>query len=241
MGTKPQWNFLILRAGANPVGTVTRRHQKAMSSIDAVLIPGGGLAASGDVLPWVEARLERAIALSPSPQFFIPLSAGTPHKPPPVDVNGFPVLESIAAAHYLQHRGIEGSRILPETVSLDTIGNAYFARLQHIEPLQLRKLHVITSAFHLPRTRAIFDWIFALSPCHQPVQLTFEAVPNMGIAEPALQARRDREQASLAKFQALQTRFTTLAEVHRWLYREHGAYAIAQTPHKLTNDALGTY
>ncbi|NEQ43877.1 MAG: YdcF family protein [Leptolyngbya sp. SIOISBB] len=212
-----------------------------MNSIDAVLIPGGGLAASGDVLPWVQARLERAIALRPSPQFFIPLSAGTPHKPPPMDVHGFPILESVAAAHYLQHRGIEGARILPETVSLDTVGNAYFARLQHIEPLQLRRLHVITSAFHLPRTQAIFEWVFALSPCHQPVHLTFEAVPNIGMVDPALQARCDLEQASLAKFQTLQTRFTQLAEVHRWLYREHGAYAIAQTPQKLNNEALGTY
>ncbi len=209
--------------------------------IDAVLIPGGGLTASGDVVPWVQARLERAIALSPPPQFFIPLSAGTTHKPPPMDVNGFPILESVAAASYLQTRGIEGSRILPETVSLDTIGNAYFARLQHIEPLQLRRLHIITSAFHLPRTQAIFDWIFALLPYQEPWQLTFEAVPDVGISGDALQARRDREQASLEKFQILQTRFTTMAEVHRWLYTEHSAYAMSQTPHRLNNAALRTY
>ena len=96
-------------------------------TIDAVLIPGGGLSASGEVTPWVKARLERAIALTPRPQWFIPLSAGTTHKPPPLDANGFPILESIAAAHYLQQRGIKGTRILPETVSLDTIGNAYFS------------------------------------------------------------------------------------------------------------------
>ncbi|MEM9121473.1 MAG: YdcF family protein [Cyanobacteria bacterium P01_F01_bin.56] len=112
------------------------------------------------------------LAHAPPPRFLIPLSAGTTHKPPPLDVNGFPILEFVAAARYLQHRGIEGSRILPETVSLDTIGNAYFVRLQHIEPLQLQRLHVITSAFHLPRTQAIFDWIFALTPFRKPWQLT---------------------------------------------------------------------
>ena len=210
-------------------------------TIDAVLIPGGGLSASGEVTPWVQARLERAIALTPPPQFFIPLSAGTPHKPPPLDVEGFPILESVAAAHYLQQRGIEGDRILPETVSLDTIGNAYFARVQHVEPLQLKRLHVITSAFHLPRTQAIFTWIFSLPPFTEPWQLTFEAVPDVGMADAAWQARCDREQASLAAFQPLKLRFSNLAAMHRWLYAEHGAYAIAQTPRRLNNAALETY
>ncbi|RZM75424.1 hypothetical protein DYY88_21055 [Leptolyngbya iicbica LK] len=104
-------------------------------AIDAVLIPGGGLSALGEVTPWVQARLERAIALQPAPRWFMPLSAGTTHKPPPLDAHGFPILESVAAAHYLHQRGIEGDRIVPETVSLDTIGNAYFARVQHVEPL----------------------------------------------------------------------------------------------------------
>ena len=212
-----------------------------MDIVDAVLIPGGGLTTSGGVTPWVQARLEQAIAYTPPPRFLIPLSAGTTHKPPPLDVNGFPILESVAAARYLQHRGIEGSRILPETVSLDTIGNAYYARLKHIEPLKLQRLHVISSAFHLNRTQAIFDRIFALPPFREPWQLTFEAVPNVGIAGDSLQARSDRERASLLKFQTLRARFTTLAAVHRWLYTEHSAYALGHTPSKLHNAALETY
>ncbi len=211
------------------------------ATLDAVLIPGGGLSAVGEVTPWVQARLERAIALNPQPQFFIPLSAGTTHKPPPLDAHGFPILESVAAAHYLQRRGIEGARILPETVSLDTIGNAYFARVQHVEPLQLRRLHMITSAFHLPRTQAIVDWIFSLPPLVKPWELTFEAVPDVGMAEAVLQARRDRETASLKTVQDLKRRFTDLAAVHRWLYTEHSAYAIALSPQRLESDAIESY
>lgn len=209
--------------------------------IDAVLIPGGGLSVSGHVTPWVQARLERALALTPRPRWFIPLSAGTTHKPPPLDANGFPILESIAAAHYLQQRGIKGAYILSETVSLDTIGNAYFARVQHVEPLQLQRLHVITSAFHLPRTQAIFNWMFSLPPQTVSWQLTFEAVPNVGLTAAALQARGDRERHSLASFQDLQSRFSHLAAVHCWLYAEHGAYAIARSPQRLDNAALESY
>jgi hypothetical protein len=209
---------------------------------DAVLIPGGGLLPTGTVTPWVQARLERAIALSPPPQFYIPLSAGTTHKPPPLDQAGFPVLEAIAAARYLWQHGIAPERILPEVVSLDTIGNAYFARVKHTEPLGLRRLHVITSAFHLARTEAIFTWIFQLSPPSQPYHLTFEAVPNVGMEPAALAARQQKEQAGLQQVQALRSRLTTLPALHRWLYAEHAAYAIGQQPDPLTDiSALGTY
>jgi uncharacterized SAM-binding protein YcdF (DUF218 family) len=212
-----------------------------METLDAVLIPGGGLLETGEVVPWVRPRLDRAIALTPPPQFFIPLSAGTTHKPPPLDAAGFPILEAVAAGQYLMRQGIEGTRILPETISLDTIGNAYFARVKHTDPLQLRRLHVITSDFHLPRVRAIFDWIFGLSAPVKTYQLTFEAVPDVGIEAAVLQARRDREQASLAKVQALRSQLQTLSDVHRWLYAEHSAYTIAQSPQRLSGTALLTY
>ncbi len=48
-------------------------------------------------------------------------------------------------------------RIWAETASLDTIGNAYFARVIHTDPAGLRRLLVVNSAFHMPRTRMIFD------------------------------------------------------------------------------------
>jgi uncharacterized SAM-binding protein YcdF (DUF218 family) len=212
-----------------------------MTAWDAVLIPGGGLLPSGDVFPWVKARLDRAIALSPRPTYFIPLSAGTVHKPPPLDSQGYPILESVAAARYLARAGVPAPCILPETISLDTIGNAYFARVQHTEPLGLRRLHVITSAFHLPRTQAIFAWIFQLSPPVIPYQLTFEAVPNIGIPSVALAARQQREATSLEQVCYLSIQLTTLAAVHHWLYREHDAYAIARSPQRITDAAQGTY
>ncbi|MEL6402416.1 MAG: ElyC/SanA/YdcF family protein [Cyanobacteria bacterium J06607_6] len=211
------------------------------AALEAVLIPGGGLGLRGELPPWVQARLDRAIALTPRPQYFIPLSAGTTHKPPPLDALGFPMLESVAAGRYLAAQGIAGAQILPETISLDTIGNAYFARVQHTEPLGLRRLHVITSAFHRPRTEAIFRWIFALSSPAVPYALTFEAVSDVGIAADVLAERCERERASLARVNALKTRFTTLSAVHRWLYDEHAAYAIAHIPEQLSSAALDSY
>ena len=136
-------------------------------SVEATLIPGGGLTATGEVPSWVAARLDRAIAMYQG-EYLIPLSAGTTHKPPPLDEQGFPVLEAIAAARYLAEQGIPPARILPEICSLDTIGNAYFARVIHTDPLGLSTLRVITSAFHMPRTQAIFEWVFHISPPSPP-------------------------------------------------------------------------
>ena len=212
-----------------------------MTMIDAVLIPGGGVSASGQVSPWGQARLDRAIALTPRPAYFIPLSAGTTHKPPPLDATGFPVLESIAAARYLVGHGVEPACILPETNSLDTIGNAYFARVQHTDPLGLRRLHVITSAFHLPRTEAIFTWIFQLSQPQPAYHLSFEAVPDIGLTETVLTARYQKEEAGLAQVMTLRSQLTALPDLHRWLYREHAAYAITKNPIRITDTALETY
>src|SRR5574341_227154 len=110
-----------------------------MPGYDAILIPGGGVREGGDLPLWTKRRLDRAIETQRG-EFIITLSAGTLHRPPPSDADGFPIFESIAAAAYLVRRGIEPRRILAETCSYDTIGNAFFSRVVHVDPLGLRKL-----------------------------------------------------------------------------------------------------
>jgi uncharacterized SAM-binding protein YcdF (DUF218 family) len=118
----------------------------SMTSYDAILIPGGGLQIDGSLPPWVCNRLDKAVEIS-STRFFITLSRGTFHKAPPRDKDGFPIDESLAGARYLIARGVPKDRVLFETTSFDTIGNALFSRLIHIEPLKLVRLLVITSNF----------------------------------------------------------------------------------------------
>ena len=103
-----------------------------MAQFDAVLIPGGGLTPSGELTPFVRARLDRALAHSAD--FYIALSAGTTHLPPPLDARGYPIPESIPAAQYLHERGVPRGRILIETSSYETIGNAFFTRTIHADP-----------------------------------------------------------------------------------------------------------
>lgn len=193
-----------------------------MAEFDAVLIPGGGLTDSGELPPYVIARLDRALAHSA--RYFIPLSAGTPHRAPPLDGRGYPIYEAVRAASYLHERGIPERRILTETFSYDTIGNAFFARLLHTEPRELRRLHIINSEFHMPRTEAIFGWVFGLTPA-RGYDLSFEAVKNAGVSLESLATRVAKERASLEQVRLLAQHISTMSQLHEWMYTEHAAYA----------------
>ena len=140
------------------------------------------------------------------------------------------MLESVAAARALLARGVPGARIWAETASLDTIGNAYFARVIHTDPAGLRRLLVVNSAFHMPRTRMIFDWVFGLPPAEPPYALDYHAVPDRGLTEAGLAARRAKEAARMADLRRTIPRIRSLAALHRWLFTEHRAYAAGSDP-----------
>lgn len=192
-----------------------------MAQFDAVLVPGGGLTPSGELTLFVRARLDRALAHSA--QFYIALSGGTTHLPPPLDSHGYPIFEAIPAAQYLCDRGIPRTRILVETSSYDTIGNAFFARAIHTDPRGLSRLLIVNSAFHMPRTEAIFRWVFGAAP-ERGYNLSFESTEDTGLSPEALEARAERERASLEVLRSLASRIATLTDIHRWLFTEHGAY-----------------
>jgi uncharacterized SAM-binding protein YcdF (DUF218 family) len=193
-----------------------------MAEFDAVLIPGGGLTDSGELPRYVIARLDRA--LTHSAEYFIALSAGTPHRPQNLDAHGYPIYEAMRAAHYLRDHGIPERQILTETFSYDTIGNAFFTRLVHTEPRGLRKLHTVNSQFHMQRTEAIFRWVFGLSPS-TGYELSFETVDNAGVSHAALDFREAKERAGLEQVRLLSQNISTLSQLHQWMYTEHGAYA----------------
>jgi hypothetical protein len=41
-------------------------------------------------------------------------------------------------------------------------GNGFFALTQHVIPRRWRRMAVVTSDFHMPRSHAIFEWVFGL-------------------------------------------------------------------------------
>jgi hypothetical protein len=205
---------------------------------DAIIIAGGGLEPSGAPLPWVLGRLDAAINRSSEADFFLALSRGTTHEPPPLDANGFPIDEAKASADYLVAHGIEPKRVLQDTWSLDTIGNAAFARLMHAEPRGWQRLMVVTSDWHMNRTRAIFEWVFSLPPTPSPpYKMEYVSSPAM-MEGGVLLARSQREAESLAQLQEGPiAKVTSLKELHAYLFANHSAYAAAAVSYDAKEDA----
>lgn len=214
-----------------------------MPHYDAILVPGGGVRQGGELPTWVRRRLDLAAELSQG-SYIITLSAGTVHRPPPLDDRGFPIFEAVAGAQYLVRAGVPPNRVLTETSSHDTIGNAYFSRMHHADPMQLRRILVITSDYHLPRTIVAFTWVYHLTPVATARQIHFRSVADEEIDASILKARQQRERKSLKALKDLTQRLTTLKDFHRWLFTEHTAYnstANAFTETNLADDLLRSY
>lgn len=140
-----------------------------------LVIPGGGLRGA-EPAPWALTRCRAAADVyhqlktsSTEKITVVTLSLGTPHKPMPLHPQtGFQISEAQAAARWLIHEGgVPFADILEEAASLDTIGNAYWFRVVHLEPLLARggraTVIVFTSHFHMPRTKVIFEHVLGLS------------------------------------------------------------------------------
>jgi hypothetical protein len=190
---------------------------------DAIIVPGGGLRAGGELPEHVKRRFDLALERW-SGEWMVPLSAWTTHRPAMLDGDGRQMWEATAGARYLMTRGVEARRIVCEATSYDTIGNGYFSRVQIVEPMGWRRLLVITSEFHMPRTEAIFRWIYGLDGGTARYELEFAASPDDGLSEAGVAARRERESGSLRSVERLRERLTSLRSVAEWLFTEHDAY-----------------
>ena len=163
---------------------------------------------------------------------------GTTHKPKWVSPAGYAVPEAALMARVLEEEGVPAEDIYLEGYSDDTIGNAYYARTMHADPAGWRRLLVITSEFQMPRTIAIYNWVFSLAAppsgggggatasASAAYELSFDSVPDRNALPPqVLRVRRDKEAAALASFRAGElARMTRLPQLHSWLHRRHSAY-----------------
>ncbi len=206
----------------------------------AIAIPGGGIDSRGKLSPWAMARFDHALEVQKGGEILICLSGVTPNKPPVLDSMGFPIPESSAGAEYLIRKGIRPERILTEEASKDTIGNAWFCRVLHAEPLGLESMLVMTSEFHMERTREAFEWVFGLKPS-PGIVLGFEEAPDTGMDKELLELKRTRERKSLDGLRKARKGIRTVKEFHRWLYSEHDAYAAGKRAKRLGGRIEETY
>ena len=198
---------------------------------DIILILAGGLDQNGNVYEWVRRRLDLSIELFNKKNVpIICLGGGTYHKPPILNEHRFVVHESTACTNYLKTVGkINSKNIYKEWSSYDTIGNAYFSLVNHILLMNIKNIIIITSEFHIERTKLLFNWIYNLENNNLKFDLKynliFKSVSDKGL-EDMVKERKEREQKSIEHIITnLITNIYTLSELHDWLYTGHNAYS----------------
>src|SRR3989338_1963789 len=65
--------------------------------------------------------------------------------------------EAEAMKEYAVSLGVPEGGILKEDISKDTIGNAYFCKINFLETNNWHNVVIVTSDYHIPRTRYIFE------------------------------------------------------------------------------------
>ena len=139
--------------------------------LDAIIVVAGGFTADNKWLPiWVLERLDYCAKRYKEEEdddnnrpYITIAGSATPHKEPPLQKGGFVYHESTMMAEYLiDEHDIDPRKILKDTASMDTIGNAYFTRYVHAVPRGWKNVEVVTSNFHMRRVKAAFEWVWGM-------------------------------------------------------------------------------
>jgi len=192
--------------------------------IDGIVVLAGGIDSKGFCHPWVIRRLDLAynIHKSTNKPIFC-LGGGSYHIPPILNKNNFAIHESTSCSEYLISLGVEPNMIYKEWSSYDTIANGYFGFVNHIIPLKLEKIVLITSEFHMPRSRVIFNWMKNIF--NNNINIKYMSVTDKDLNEDVITSRITRETKSkenLIKY--VIAKITNIKSFHKWFFTEHGAY-----------------
>ena len=181
-----------------------------MEIVDIIIVLGGGISEKGLLPNWVLRRLDESISLFNNSISKKILVTGKGR-------DGYKITEASAMCNYLIQSGIPNQNILLEELSEDTLQNAYYSRANYIDPLGCKSAIVITSKFHMDRTKLIFDNIFK-----SDVVCKFVPVNNSGIDEKILNQRAvtEYEQSQYVRqlFNSIEPR--NLGQIHEVLFNE---------------------
>jgi uncharacterized SAM-binding protein YcdF (DUF218 family) len=173
---------------------------------------------------------------------------GTPHRAPVLGAGGFVRHEGTACCEYLQKvHAVPDTALFKECGSYDTLGNAWFTLTEHALAAGWASPLVVTSAFHMPRSRAAFEWVYGLPSPAGGARPRFLSTPDGHMSAAVLEARAEREAASLAALRENAGRIRSISAFHAWLYGTHKCYAVArqgewsEAPPAMQDAALASY
>lgn len=199
----------------------------------AIIVLAGGIDSQGLCHKFVQGRLDLAYQqFLNDPQIIICCGGGSYHVKTITNHLGFVIHESTSCSQYLIEKGIPGKYIYKEWSSYDTIANGYFAFTNFIIPLRLTQIILITSNFHMERSKLIFSWMNHIF--NYNLKLSFLESSNDNIEPLILEARKIREENSCQNItNVLIKEYNTLQKFHLWFYTKHNAYCSTYQNEKL--------
>src|SRR3954462_14400288 len=127
---------------------------RTKSQADAIIVLGRGVRADGSLGLIARGRVDRALELFAKKVAPRIIFCGRSSL---VAQGAQTVTEAAAMARYAASHDLPAIATFLEEESVDTIGNAYFARTRWLDPNDWRSIRVVTSDFHIPRA----SWLFA--------------------------------------------------------------------------------
>lgn len=123
--------------------------------VDAIIVLGGGISDEGILLPHSRLRVEKAVELWKKNKPFLLFSGRWNY----LRKKTLKKTEGRGMHKYAIQLGVPKKSILLEEESMDTIGNAYFCNKRFIVPRKWKDIIIVTSGFHVARTRRIVQHI----------------------------------------------------------------------------------
>jgi len=195
---------------------------------DAIIILGGGINKDGTLLEITVSRLEKGIELFRKNTSAYVIVSGA---------YGFMLdyipqkTEARIMKEYLEKEGLPKEKIILEEESKDTLGNAYFTKLNVLEPKKWYKVIIVTSDFHLERTKYIFKKVFGnkykIEFITSSSDLTKQVIKRL--------ETRERKVLKILKKWLKNVKIEDNKSINRLLYTIHPAYA--KNP-KVTKETL---
>jgi hypothetical protein len=122
--------------------------------------------------------------------------------------------------------GVPGEKIHCEVMSRDTYGNAAFCRALFIDPRDISDFTVVTSAFHMPKSRLLFGHVF---PGFLGYNIEYIEVDDSGVDPRALKRRIAHEEFSCKFYQEeilSETKPGEINEILKWQFEKNPSHAV---------------
>jgi len=123
-----------------------------------LIVLGGGLDEEQHLNINTKLRYVKAVEIQDNFDYIICSSKGT-YRP---IAKTRTITEAEAGKIFLISQGVSEDKILKEEISKDTFSNAYYCRLI-LDKLGCKEFTIITSEFHLPKTKFVFAIVFPKS------------------------------------------------------------------------------